>query len=72
MRIATLCTLALVAAAPAAAAQSLYMPRSIKNVYASGTRLLNGMPGPNFWQDHGQYRITITATPPDPNISGTE
>ncbi|HET7024387.1 MAG TPA: M1 family metallopeptidase [Gemmatimonadales bacterium] len=64
--------LALLAVAPAAAAQSLYMPRSIKKVYASGTRLLNGMPGPNFWQDHGQYKITITATPPDPKISGTE
>ena len=55
-----------------AAAQSLYMPRAVKQAYAGGTRLLNGMPGPNYWQNRGRYVISITTMPPDRRVSGTE
>ncbi len=50
----------------------LYMPRDIKKAYAKGTRSIDGRPGKNYWQNHGRYDITLTATPPDRNIKGTE
>ncbi len=53
-------------------AQSLYMPRDIKQAYEKGTRSMNGKPGANYWENHGRYNITITAMPPDRNIKGTE
>ena len=53
-------------------AQSLYMPRDIKQAYENGTRSMNGKPGANYWGNHGRYNITITAMPPDRNIKGTE
>ena len=41
-------TLLLCATLPAsAAAQSLYMPRNIKQAVANGTRALDGQPGPH-------------------------
>ena len=64
---------ALSTALPApAAAQNLYMPRAVKNAYAAGARSLDGNPGPNYWENHGRYAITISALPPDRRISGTE
>ena len=55
-----------------AAAQSLYMPRDIRNAVEHHTRTLTGVPGPAYWQNHARYTITIAALPPDPRISGTE
>ncbi len=53
-------------------AQSLYMPRDVKQAYKKGTRSMDGRPGKNYWQNYGRYNITITALPPDRNIKGTE
>jgi hypothetical protein len=53
-------------------AQDLYMPRDVKQAYKKETRSMDGMPGKNYWQNHGRYNITITAMPPDRNIKGTE
>jgi hypothetical protein len=61
-----------VAGAPAAHAQSLYMPRGVAKAYAKGTRSRDGRPGPNFWQNHGRYTITLTTSPPNRNVSGSE
>ncbi len=72
MRRLVLASMLFVIAAPAASAQSLYMPRSIKQTYAEGTRSLDGKPGPHYWQNHGNYVITISAMPPDRLISGSE
>ena len=72
MRRLVLASMLVALAAPAAAAQSLYMPRSIKQTYAEGTRSLDGKPGPHYWQNHGNYVITISAMPPDRLISGSE
>ncbi|HEY5220154.1 MAG TPA: M1 family metallopeptidase [Gemmatimonadaceae bacterium] len=58
--------------AVSAAAQSLYMPRTIKNAIAKGTRSLDGRPGPNYWENHARYSISVTAAPPDRNIAGSE
>ncbi|MFA6084109.1 M1 family metallopeptidase [Mucilaginibacter sp.] len=53
-------------------AQSLYMPREIKQAYTKGTRSPDGKPGSKYWQNFGRYNISITATPPGRTIKGTE
>jgi hypothetical protein len=53
-------------------AQSLYMPRDIKQAYTKGTRSPDGKPGSKYWQNFGRYNISITATPPGRTIRGTE
>src|SRR6185436_15274353 len=57
-------------AAPAAA--QLYMPRAVKNAFANGTRSVDGRPGSRYWQNRARYTITLTATPPDRTVRGTE
>ncbi len=69
---AGLCALLYLSAAPSARAQSLYMPRNVKQAYARGTRALDGLPGPHYWQNRGRYDITIATMPPDRRVSGTE
>ena len=53
-------------------AQNLYMSRDVKQAYKNGTRAMNGKPGKNYWQNHGRYTITMTATPPDRTVKGRE
>ena len=53
-------------------AQSLYMPRGVAATYAKGTRTRDGRPGPNYWQNRARYTITLTTSPPNRNVSGTE
>jgi hypothetical protein len=53
-------------------AQSLYVPRGVAAAYAKGTRTRDGRPGPNYWQNHGRYTITLTTSPPNRNVTGTE
>lgn len=51
-------------------AQSLYIPRNVKQAMARGTRSADGRPGPRYWQNHGRYDIRVTAMPPDRMIRG--
>jgi hypothetical protein len=53
-------------------AQSLYVPRNVKQAFRNGTRSPDGRPGPHYWQNHGRYDITLTAMPPDRTIKGSE
>ncbi len=53
-------------------AQTLPMPEDIAKAYQKGTHLTNGNPGKNYWQNHGNYKISVTALPPDRQIRGTE
>ncbi|WP_158798398.1 M1 family metallopeptidase [Pedobacter sp. L105] len=55
-----------------ASAQELYMPRNIKKAYENGTRSLDGKPGKNYWQNKGKYDMTLTVTPADKMVNGTE
>ena len=57
---------------PTPVAQTLYMPRTIKEAIRKGTRTLDGRPGPNYWENHGRYSIALTVSPPDRTIKGTE
>jgi hypothetical protein len=58
--------------ASSAHAQSLYVPRGVAAAYAKGTRSRDGRPGPRYWQNHGRYTITLTTSPPNRNVAGTE
>jgi Peptidase family M1 domain len=58
--------------APASKGVQLYVPRDVQLAYRHGTRSPDGRPGPNYWQNHGRYEITINAAPPDRTIRGTE
>ncbi|GAB3499710.1 M1 family metallopeptidase [Spirosoma knui] len=53
-------------------AQTLYMPRNIKKAYQNGTRSMDGRPGKKYWQNTARYNITVTATPPNRTIQGSE
>lgn len=53
-------------------AQTLYMPRDIKKAYASGTRSMDGKPGPKYWQNRARYIISISLAPPQPTVKGVE
>ncbi|RYE09382.1 MAG: M1 family peptidase [Sphingobacteriaceae bacterium] len=53
-------------------AQNLAMPDDIAKAYRKGTHLTNGKPGKNYWQNHGNYKISVTALPPNRKITGTE
>ena len=55
-----------------AVAQSLYMPRDIKQAFANGTRSPDGRPGPRYWQNRARYDITVQAAPPARDIRGRE
>ncbi len=55
-----------------AKAQSLYMPRNVQHAFKKETRSADGRPGKNYWQNSGNYNISVTAMPPDRNIKGTE
>jgi hypothetical protein len=53
-------------------AQELYMPRNIKKSYSSGVRSMDGKPGKNYWQNHGNYNIAISVNADAKIVSGTE
>jgi hypothetical protein len=53
-------------------AQKLYMPRDVENAFKKNTRSPDGNPGKNYWQNHGRYTITVSATPPNRTIKGIE
>ncbi|WP_461109358.1 M1 family metallopeptidase [Spirosoma koreense] len=53
-------------------AQSLYMPRNVKQAYQKGTRSMDGKPGKKYWQNSARYTINITTTPPNRTVQGTE
>jgi len=53
-------------------AQSLTMPIEISQAYTKETRSLNGKPGKKYWQNHGNYTISVKMTPPDRTINGVE
>ena len=48
--LASLC--GFIVAAPSA--DTLYMPRTVKEAFANGTRSPDGRPGPKYWQNHGR------------------
>lgn len=60
------------AAPTSAASDTLYMPRTVREAIANGTRSLDGKPGPNYWQNHARYTMTMKVMPPDRTVRGSE
>ena len=57
---------------PTPTAPSLYMPRTVRAAVQRGTRSLDGRPGPNYWENHGRYSISLSVMPPDRTVRGSE
>ncbi|HRH43716.1 MAG TPA: M1 family metallopeptidase [Pyrinomonadaceae bacterium] len=53
-------------------AQDLYMPRNVRAAYTKETRSPDGKPGKNYWQNTGDYKISITINPETGLVNGTE
>ena len=50
----------------------LPVPLNIKSTYEKGTRLVDGKPGKNYWQNKAEYTININFNPVTRAISGSE
>jgi len=48
------------------------IPREIKKAYQKGTRSVDGLPGVNYWQNHSDYKITVTLHAAESKLSGHE
>jgi len=64
-----LVTLALFQIVPLTA-QSLYMPRNIRQAYERQTRSSDGRPGSKYWQNHAAYKIDATVDLTTRELSG--
>ncbi|GAB3909319.1 M1 family metallopeptidase [Mucilaginibacter boryungensis] len=53
-------------------AQTLTIPADVQGAYDKGTRTLSGKPGKKYWQNHGRYNISVSMTPPNKTVTGTE
>lgn len=60
------------AAAVGVLGQDLYMPRSVRQVYSSGVRQMDGRPGARYFQNKSVHTIRLTVEPPGRNIVGSE
>ncbi|RBL91018.1 M1 family metallopeptidase [Chitinophaga flava] len=53
-------------------AQSLFMPRNIRQAYDKNTRSESGAPGPKYWQNKASYDIQVKFEPATNQVSGSE
>lgn len=51
--------------------QELYVPIEFQEAYEDGTRSLDGKPGADYWQNHSDYKISVTLDPLESTINGT-
>jgi len=54
------------------AQSSLYIPFNIKKAYSNGTRSYDGKPGPKYWQNKADYKITAEIFPSTSLLDGRE
>jgi hypothetical protein len=50
----------------------MFIPLDIKKAYDNGTRSLDGKPGPNYWQNSSDYKISTELDPVKLVLSGSE
>jgi hypothetical protein len=53
-------------------AQQEFIPRNIQAAYDKGTRSMDGIPGPNYWQNSSDYHIKANFDPVKKLLSGNE
>ncbi|MEP7128086.1 MAG: M1 family metallopeptidase [Chitinophagales bacterium] len=51
---------------------TLPIPRNVQPAYASGSRSMDGNPGPQYWQNRGDYTMKINFDPATRLLSGSE
>ena len=61
----------LIAGIPSIFAQSIYIPLEFQDAYENGTRSLDGKPGPDYWQNHSDYKITAELDPTSGKLVGS-
>ncbi len=54
------------------AQNNLLVPRNIQKAYDKGTRSMDGMPGPRYWQNKSQYIIQASLDPKKRLLKGEE
>ncbi|MBN1154612.1 hypothetical protein JXB12_06775, partial [candidate division KSB1 bacterium] len=54
------------------AADGLYLPRNIRAAYEKQTRSMDGLPGPDYWQNRADYKIDIDFDPETRILTGQE
>lgn len=52
-------------------AQSIYLPLEFEAAYEEGSRSLDGRPGPEYWQNKSDYKITAALYPESGLIKGS-
>ncbi len=74
MKKSVLLLLALLVAASFTFAQSsqMFIPLNLKRAYDNQTRTIDGKPGPNYWQNSSDYKISADFDPAGLILSGTE
>ncbi len=50
---------------------SLYIPLNFQEAYGNGTRSYNGKPGPDYWQNSADYKLTAYIDPQTRTLTGT-
>lgn len=50
----------------------MFIPLNFKKAYDSGTRTLDGKPGPNYWQNGSDYKINAEFDPATRTLTGSE
>jgi len=49
---------------------NLYLPRNFSNAYEKGTRSFDGKPGPNYFQNSSDYKISVEVEPRTRRVKG--
>jgi len=55
-----------------AQSSKMFIPLNLKKAYDKQTRTLEGKPGPNYWQNSSDYKISAELNPETRTVSGTE
>jgi hypothetical protein len=69
MRITTFYLLFIICSARANA-QEVFVPRNISQAFEKGTRLKDGRPGKNYWQNTADYKINVRFAPANRLLEG--
>lgn len=48
------------------------IPIEVQKAYAAGTRSKDGVPGPNYWENHARYQISAELLAAESSLKGTE
>lgn len=50
--------------------KGIYLPIDLRRLYDNNTRSMDGRPGPNYWQNHSDYKIQVELIPDKRLVTG--